>query len=34
MQELINADHSVLKRGIDIMPTIPDGSVNITKWDK
>jgi len=34
MEELNNADHSVLRRGVDIMPSIPDGSVRITKWDQ
>jgi hypothetical protein len=34
MKDLVNADQSVLRRGIDIMPSIPDGSVRISKWDK
>jgi len=33
MQELIEADHAILKRGKDILASIPDGIVQITKWE-
>ena len=33
MEELVSADHAVLKRGKDILASIPDGIVKITKFE-